>query len=87
MVSQAHTALELDAAPLLRLLQDQLTATCTALGEVAAMSVEWLLLHAGLQPARQLYATLLALPRPSLELFLAAARLERADAEAAVGGR
>jgi hypothetical protein len=34
----------------------------------------------------QLYATLLTLPRPSLELVFAAARLERADAEAAVAG-
>lgn len=34
----------------------------------------------------QLYAKLLTLPRPSLELVFAAARLERADAEAAVAG-
>jgi hypothetical protein len=53
---QLHTALRLDAAPLLALLESQLTATCTPLGDVAAMAVEWLSLHAGLEQARRVRA-------------------------------
>ena len=62
---QLHTALRLDAAPLLALLQSQLTATCAPLGDVAAMAVEWLSVHAGVEQARQVRAVcshLLAVP-------------------------
>jgi len=85
-IFEMHALLDMQAKPLLNLLEQRLSVTCLHLGDVAAMAVEWLVATEGLNEGREFYKRLLVLPGPSLTLFNSCIRLEDAAAQAKAFG-